>query len=208
MTLVESPKHCCFVDPQTLDVFLDVDRKLHLKFYPTPKGKPKKYMFNAIYCKYLHTILANALIYNERPDLFDIVDHVDGDSLNNDLTNLRHANAHLNSLNQPGTRNVLLSTLRGNKIWWVRKCGIRVKSFKTEEGAVDFAHDLNARFHDRCREIYKNAPLGPTAQKHYFAKHFVPVRHYRKETRSPTHRSEILGLRTIVVGSRLFDRLT
>ena len=49
---------------------------------------------------YLHRIVCDACVSNPRPDLFDVVDHKDGDPANSlDPSNLRWVNQHLNNNN-------------------------------------------------------------------------------------------------------------
>ena len=77
-------------------------------------GKIIKFQSNGKYLRsgrcagprmYMHRIVCDACVWNPRPDLFDVVDHKDGNTANNDPSNLRWVNLHLNNNN--------LHTLRG-----------------------------------------------------------------------------------------------
>jgi hypothetical protein len=57
------------------------------------KGLPRKNML-------IHRLVAFAFVENPRPDIFDCVDHIDGDCTNNDHTNLRWVNRTLSQLNR------------------------------------------------------------------------------------------------------------
>ena len=47
-----------------------------------------------------HRLVAQAFLTNPRPDIFDIVDHIDRNRANNHYTNLRYVDHQLNALNQ------------------------------------------------------------------------------------------------------------
>ena len=49
---------------------------------------------------YLHRLVAKAWVYNPSPSVFKWVDHIDGDTQNNDASNLRWVSASLNALNR------------------------------------------------------------------------------------------------------------
>ena len=57
----------------------------------TPKGRWRSY--------FVHRLVAHAFAANPRPDIFTIVDHIDRNPSNNDITNLRWLNQSLNMLN-------------------------------------------------------------------------------------------------------------
>ncbi|MCE4957273.1 hypothetical protein [Macrococcoides caseolyticum] len=44
----------------------------------------------------VHAILGKLFIYNPQPDVFDCIDHIDGNKLNNNLTNLRYTDRATN----------------------------------------------------------------------------------------------------------------
>ena len=85
------------------------------------------------YWKLLHRLLAKAFVLNPRPDIFDIVDHINGDTLDNSIGNLRWLNRELNMINLHKAKNSYynrkfgkwLAMVRGKKLGW----------FKTDEEA-------------------------------------------------------------------------
>ena len=54
---------------------------------------------------YVHRLCAQAFCENPNKGEFRMVDHISGDSLNNNFSNLRWLNHQLNCMNQNGTRN-------------------------------------------------------------------------------------------------------
>ena len=80
---------------------------------------PKGYMLRHVRgCKtlYMHRIIADACVPNVRRDLFNVVDHIDGDTKNNRVNNLRWVNNHLNMCNRQ-TRNGKTPPPRGWVLW-------------------------------------------------------------------------------------------
>ena len=72
-------------------------------YYPhktTHVGRSKKYPYLRIDGKNIHTLVAKTWVWNPNPTEFKVVDHIDGDSQNNTLTNLRWVNYTLNALNK------------------------------------------------------------------------------------------------------------
>ena len=75
-----------------------------------PSGKVTKgslhkstgyYRIKINYKSYLvHRLMASAWVKNPRPDIFHIVDHIDGNPIYNHYSNLRWVTRKLNSLNQ------------------------------------------------------------------------------------------------------------
>ena len=55
------------------------------------QGLPRKNML-------IHRLVAFAFVENPRPDIFNMVDHIDQNKLNNHHTNLRWVNKQLNGL--------------------------------------------------------------------------------------------------------------
>ena len=68
------------------------------------RKKPKHYykllMPNKRGHNYVHRLVAQNFVPNPRPLLFDQVDHINGDSLDNDQTNLRWVTRQLNNMNR------------------------------------------------------------------------------------------------------------
>lgn len=55
---------------------------------------------------WVHRIVAKVFVHNPRPDIFDTVDHIDRDTMNNYYKNLRWVNRQLNNLNKRTYRGV------------------------------------------------------------------------------------------------------
>ena len=57
--------------------------------------------------RYVHRLVALAYVFNPCPGVFRIVDHVDGDSGNNDASNLRWCTQQMNCMNRRNSRNAI-----------------------------------------------------------------------------------------------------
>lgn len=86
---------------------------------------------------YLHRLVAQAWVYNPCPGKFRWVDHIDGDTQNNDSKNLRWVSASLNGLNK---KNRLYS----------RKETRRYKS-----GKVGVFYGSSVTLHGKTKRIYR-----------------------------------------------------
>ena len=140
-------------------------------------------------CLYLHRIVADACVPNPRPDIFDVVDHIDHDPLNNDPSNLRWVNAHLNHNNlktqedrtPPGV-NVRKRKTKNGK-WYTytrfRKNACILKSFRTLQKAVEFADTFNKNYFDRLYQAYVNSPRDPYEARLYWAEKAISVTEFR-----------------------------
>ena len=83
--------------------------------------------------KYLHRLLARAFVKNPRPDIFHIVDHINGDTLCNDTSNLRWLNRELNMINLHKAKNAYYN--KKFKKWKAMVRGQKLGWFKTYEEA-------------------------------------------------------------------------
>jgi len=83
--------------------------------------------------KYLHRLLARSFVKNPRPDIFNIVDHINGDTLCNDISNLRWVNRQLNMINLHKAKNAYFN--KKFKKWKAMVRGTTLGWFKTFEEA-------------------------------------------------------------------------
>ena len=67
--------------------------------------------------KYVHRLVASAFVVNPRPDIFNEVDHIDGDPMNNKPCNLRYLTHQLNMLSN---RSLGCSFDKKFKKWFAR----------------------------------------------------------------------------------------
>ena len=146
-----------------------------------------------VYGYYMHRIVCDACVPNPRPDLFDVVDHIDGKSKNNNPKNLRWVNQHLNNNNlhtlpgrtPPGVRVQRICTKSGK--WYSRisfnKNNCLLKSFRTLQKAVDFANYFNPYYFRRLYDVYLMSPRDPYERRMYWAKHAICVSDFRCDMR-------------------------
>ena len=126
---------------------------------------------------YLHRIVADACVPNPRPDLFNVVDHINGKKTDNRPCNLRWVNVHLNSLNRNPIKgfNCVYKTLTKSQGTWgdiyitkwvVKKCGRAIQYFSRKLSAIKFAKFFNNRHFFQIHTLYVNSPE-PNTQEWY-----------------------------------------
>jgi hypothetical protein len=89
---------------------------------------------------HVHILVAKAFVENPRPDIFDMVDHIDCVRTNNHYSNLRWVDNELNSANRKNSKNV--SFHKGARRWvGCFQVGgkRRTKYFATEAEAFEWA---------------------------------------------------------------------
>ena len=82
------------------------------------------YMYNEIngYECARHRLVAMAFTINPRPDMFDIVDHMDRNKLNNDWSNLRWVSHSLNMLNTVSKKKLKARPDKSKRPYRARMC--------------------------------------------------------------------------------------
>ena len=165
---------------------------------------------------YLHRIVCDACVSNPRPDLFDVVDHKDGDPSNSlDPSNLRWVNQHLNNNNLrtlPGCTppGVCVAKSRSQNGRWYsrnqfRKNGCVLKSCRTLQQVVDFANKFNADYFRRLYDAYLRSPRDPLERRMYWVKHAMCVSDFRCDYR--LSRARVLA-GTFLFSDKVFRKLT
>ena len=164
----------------------------------------------------LHRVVADACVPNPRPDIFDVVDHIDGNPLNNDPRNLRWVNSHLNHNNlatlpgrtPPGVH-VCKRKAKSGK-WYSNilflKNGCCLKSFRSLQACVEFADDFNAQYFDRLYSAHLQSPEDPYQRRLYWAEKAICVSDFRAEMRKS--RRQVLEGERFLVSDNLFKKLT
>lgn len=67
--------------------------------------------------KYVHRIIAKTWVNNPRPDIFDRIDHIDKNEINNNL-NLRWSNSSLNALNTDALNCYFIKKMKNGSRWY------------------------------------------------------------------------------------------
>lgn len=169
------------------------------------KGYTPKYYYvvvkNFLFL-YVHRLVALAFCENPCEAHFTIVDHISGDSLANESSNLRWLNHQLNSLNQTGTKNCYL--MKKWRKWraYVKISGktYRWGSFKTYRQAHTSAMAFKAaKFTEIYRNFISNESETTRACQHIFGRPgptlYGPAVHYPRVCGPGVLRPPELGVR-------------
>ena len=115
--------------------------------------KCKRPHWSKPYSQYVHIFIAKAFVHNPRPDIFDIVDHIDHDVTNNKPFNLRWLTHQLNVLHNKAAG---CSFCKKRQKWYARVCVLGKSNFlgyfKMKEDASRVATTFRRAAFDR---IYK-----------------------------------------------------
>ena len=101
--------------------------------------------------RYVHILVAEAFVKNPRPDLFDMVDHIDHNKKNNHFSNLRWVDSELNKSHQKGEC-VVRRTNNKFRPWCSRPYKMRQLSFATRAEAVECSR---LRKKERFEKLYR-----------------------------------------------------
>ena len=120
---------------------------------------PKYYMrvrlfFGGVMSNHLlHRLVARMFVPNPRPDLFDIVDHINGDGLDNRAENLRWVNQKLNSMRRVRRPRFV------EGYGWRITVNYRKNFFPTREEAQAHAEQRSLADFDREYNRLLNSPI-------------------------------------------------
>jgi hypothetical protein len=123
---------------------INIDKsKGYYRFGLTNENGEKKF--------YLHRLLAQHYIPNPNPNNYHEVDHIDGNPLNNDLSNLRWCDRSINCQNRrlfknstSGFKNICQRKDSGN--WKVHYLRYKIqKTFKTKTEALCYKYIIQLR---------------------------------------------------------------
>ena len=122
-------------------------------------GKHEKYATGRSCCKGVHQFVAQAFVHNPRPDIFNMVDHIDRNPQNNHYTNLRWVNLRLNAINNRKDCVSFFSGNRNRKKPWRARIRPTSKFFATREEAVEYAREYKIkRFNEVYKELLESEP--------------------------------------------------
>ncbi len=165
----------------------------------------------------LHRVICDACVYNPRPDLFWVVDHINGKTLDNRPSNLRWLNTHLNLLNRhydpaedtpPGVSIIRYHTKNGKIycLWRFKKAGCTLKfwPYKAKIDACAFAVDFNLKYFNALYQLYLHSPEDGdrAAWRRYWRLYFISTSAFKK-----TDRPSVLALQKFVVSDPLFVKM-
>ena len=178
-------------------------------------GEGTRYIENAKRRLYLHRIVADATVWNPRPDIFDYVDHRNGDTKDNSPSNLRWVNHHLNvnwkfreGETPPGVT-IEKKRVKSGK-WFAsiffRRCNCKIKTFRTLQACVDFASNFHKEHFKKLYEAYLLSPRDPYESRKYWAKRLITVDDFRYDIRGM--RKAIISFEKFLVSDNIFRKLT
>jgi len=159
----------------------------------------------------LHRIVCDACVLNPRPDIFDVVDHINGDTSDNTPGNLRWVNHHLNvnwrpNMGKFGPPGVELSKFCTKKGWVARytfrKHNCVLFSSKNVEKVIDFAREFHINHFTKLYEAYLNSPVPGTEEWFEYWRNLVVCK------KAVLFRKDIKNLRKFIVSHKLFKKLT
>ncbi len=159
----------------------DTNHPNFLKMLNRNKSERYLYLISNYKKVYIHRLVALGWVFNPAPRVFTCIDHMDGDTQNNDATNLRFVTHALNSLNRKKIKGFEKRRRKnGSVVYRSRVCvgGVRFDQYASTEGeAIELTKQMQS---DKFDELY-NATLtctgttpGETAcRRERLAHHFL-----------------------------------
>ena len=162
----------------------------------------------------LHRVVADACVRNPRPDVFNVVDHKDHNTVNNHPSNLRWVNAQLNQLNlnptlhdtPPGVSEVHQKTKTGKWYtkWRITKNARAVWYTKSKQVMVDYALIFNKNYFDALYQAYLlSPPKGSDNWKPYWRERFIPAKGYCYEK----HSQQVRDFKLFIVDNNFYKKM-
>ncbi len=162
----------------------------------------------------LHRIVADACVTNPRPDIFNVVDHINGKTEDNRPENLRWVNHHINLNNRqnggkygpPGVELSKFRTKRGNWVvrYTFRKHGMVLFSTKNKEKVIKYAQEFKTKYLQKLYEAYVNSPTHESEEWFVYWRKYLVCR----EPDDVFFREEIREIWKFLVNKSLFKKLT
>ena len=138
-------------------------------------GRTPQYRYLQIDEQLLHRLVGIAWIYNPCPSRFRVVDHIDGDTQNNDMRNLRWVSYTLNSLNRARKKWYEKKVRKGRggkmQVWYQSKVTVagevtRKSSSTPEEATNTTKRLLNVLFNKLYEKTLEKNPERPSRPSH------------------------------------------
>ena len=178
-------------------------------------GLGTRYALNSQRNLYLHRIVADATVWNPRPDIFDFVDHINGDTKDNHPSNLRWLNHHLNvnwkyheGETPPGVT-IEKKRVKSGK-WFAsiyfRRCNCKIKSFRTLQMCVEFSSKFHKEHFQGLYNAYLHSPRDPFECRKYWAKRLITIQDFRSDIRAM--RKLVLSCEKFLVCDNIYRKLT
>ena len=148
MEVVNYPKYLIYEDGKLFSKITNRYLNGHLKPYRRVS------LYNGEICRTvnIHQLVAEHYVNNSNPEIFNEVDHIDRNKLNNHYTNLRWVNKSMNNLNRGLLKNNKIKEKNisfrehGKKPYRFNKMveGVRQeKTFYTLEEAINYRDNIN-----------------------------------------------------------------
>jgi len=209
-----SPKFKVNIDLRDTAVYCARKWNYGKKLHFTKGAGHKKCYYITTFHRTLHRMIADACVLNPRPDIFNCVDHISGDTEDNSPENLRWVNKHLNNNNRtargkhgpPGVEHRRFRTGNGKfyNAWVFQKCGKIVYSGK-KEAVIAFAERFKVEYFNA---LYKAYVVSPAFESDEWFAYWSAILINNKCKMTKKQRSGVISFTKFVVDDRAFKKLT